>query len=55
MWENIVEPDRLQMTIWRMRSACRITKATNTHSKHIHTLLCIHTVVYVFLDAATLT
>ena len=30
MWKNIVEPDRPQMTIWRMRIACWITKATNT-------------------------
>jgi hypothetical protein len=31
MWENMVEPDRPQRTIWRMRFACWITKATNTH------------------------
>jgi hypothetical protein len=31
MWKNIVETDRPQMTIWRMRIACCITKATNTH------------------------
>jgi len=24
MWINTVEPDRPQMTIWRMRIACRI-------------------------------
>jgi hypothetical protein len=30
MWENIVERDRPQMTIWRMRTACCATKATNT-------------------------
>jgi hypothetical protein len=30
MWKNIVQPDRPQMTIWRMRIACRITKATDT-------------------------
>jgi len=28
VWINIVEPDRPQMTIWRMRIACRIPKAT---------------------------
>jgi len=28
MWENISEPDRPKMTIWRMRIACWITKAT---------------------------
>ena len=35
MWENIVEPGRLQMTIWRMRIICWIPKATNTHSEYI--------------------
>jgi len=30
--ENVVEPDRLQMTIWRMCIARWIPKATNTHS-----------------------
>jgi hypothetical protein len=28
MWKNIVEPDRAQMTVWRMRIACWIPKAT---------------------------
>jgi hypothetical protein len=32
MWKNIVEPGRPQMTVWRMRIACFIPKATNTHS-----------------------
>ena len=32
MWKNIVQPDRPQMAIWRMRIACWITKATGTHS-----------------------
>jgi hypothetical protein len=31
--KNIEQPDRLQMTVWRMRIACWITKATNTHSE----------------------
>jgi hypothetical protein len=35
MWKNIVEPDTPQMTIWRMRIACRIIKATNTHTEHV--------------------
>jgi len=35
MWKNIVEPDRAQMTIWRMRIECWIPKATNTHSKYV--------------------
>jgi len=30
VWTNIVEPDRPQMTIRRMRVACWIPKATNT-------------------------
>jgi len=30
MWKNIVQPDRPQMTIWRMRIACWIPEATNT-------------------------
>jgi len=30
-----VEPDRPQMTIWRMRIACWIPKATNTHSQYV--------------------
>jgi len=35
MWKNIVEPDRPQMAIWRMRIACWITNATNTHSEYV--------------------
>jgi len=35
MWENAVERDGPQMTIWRMRIACWITKATNTNSKYV--------------------
>ena len=34
MWKNIVKPDRPQTTIWRMRIACWIPKATNTQSEH---------------------
>jgi len=35
---NIVERGRPQMTIWRMRVACRITKAANTRARaHTHT------------------
>ena len=30
MWKNIVQRDRLQMTIWRMCVACWVPKATNT-------------------------
>ena len=32
MWENIVQPAKPQMTIWRMRIACWIPKATNTQT-----------------------
>jgi hypothetical protein len=35
MWKNIVERGRPQMTIWRMRIACGIPKATNTHSQYV--------------------
>jgi len=28
MWKNIVQPDRPQMTIWRMRIACWIQTRT---------------------------
>jgi hypothetical protein len=35
MWKNIVDPDRPPMTVWRMRFACWITKATDTHSEHV--------------------
>jgi len=38
MWKNIVGPDRPQMTIWRMRIACWIPKATNTHT-HTHCII----------------
>jgi len=34
-WESSVERGRSQMTIWRMRIACWISKARNTHT-HIH-------------------
>jgi len=35
IWKNIVQPDGPQMTIWRMRNACCIHEATNTHSEHV--------------------
>ena len=34
-WKNIVQPDRSQITIWRMRCAWWIIKATNTHSQYV--------------------
>ena len=33
MWKNILEPGRPQMTIWCMRIACCVRKATDTHSE----------------------
>jgi hypothetical protein len=35
MCKNIVEPDRPQMTIWRIRVAGCIRKATNTNSEYV--------------------
>ena len=35
MWKNIVQQGRPQMAIWRTRIACRIPKATNTHSEYV--------------------
>jgi hypothetical protein len=34
MWKNTVEPDR-QVTVWRMRTECRIPKAIDTHSQYV--------------------
>jgi hypothetical protein len=34
-WENIVQPGRPQMIIWRMGIACWIPKAKNTHSQYV--------------------
>jgi len=42
MWKNMVEPDRTQMIVWRMRSACRIPKATHTHTRDMQYSLIIH-------------
>jgi hypothetical protein len=33
--KKIFEPGRSQMKIWRMRIACWIPKATDTHSEHV--------------------
>jgi adenylate kinase family enzyme len=35
MWESIIEPYRLQITIWLMRAACWIIKATDTQSEYV--------------------
>jgi hypothetical protein len=39
MWKNSVEAVRPQMTVWRMRIACWIPKATNTHLQYIILML----------------
>jgi hypothetical protein len=36
MWKNIVERGRPQMTVWRMRIACWICMATNTHIQVVY-------------------
>ena len=33
MLKNIVDPGRPQITIWRMRIACWVPKATDAHSQ----------------------
>jgi hypothetical protein len=35
MWKNLVESARPQMTIWHMRIACWIPKATQAHSEYV--------------------
>ena len=35
MWKNVAERGGPQMTIWRMRIACWIPKATDTHSEYV--------------------
>jgi hypothetical protein len=43
LWDNVakfVEPSRPQITIRRMRIACWIPKATNTHSEHVILTAC---------------
>jgi hypothetical protein len=35
LWKNIVGPGRPLMTIWRMRTACWIPRATNTHLEYV--------------------
>ena len=39
MWKNIVERDRSQVIMLRMRTACWITKATDTHAQNMQYLL----------------
>jgi hypothetical protein len=35
MWKSIVEPGRPQMTLWHLRIASCIPKATDTHSEYV--------------------
>jgi len=35
VWKTKVERDRPQTTIWRMRIACWVLKATNTHTPYV--------------------
>ena len=35
MWKIIVEAGGPHTTLWRMRFACWVTKATNTHSEYV--------------------
>jgi hypothetical protein len=37
MWKHIILPDKPQKTMWRMRIACWIPKATQTHTHTTHT------------------
>jgi hypothetical protein len=39
MWKNVVERERPQMLIWRMRIACWIPKAADTHTTYKYILL----------------
>jgi len=45
MLKNTVKPGRSQMTIWSMRIAGCIHKATNTHSEYVILLLSSTTLV----------
>ena len=35
IWINILEPDRPQMKLWRMRNACSIPMATKAHLEYV--------------------
>jgi len=34
-WKSVVQTERPQITIWRMRTSCWVPKATNTHSAYV--------------------
>jgi len=40
MWKNTVQPDRPQMTMWRISNACWILTATNTQSGYAILFVC---------------
>ena len=40
IWKYDIEPDWPQMIIWRMFTACWITKATNIHSEYVILIFC---------------
>jgi len=52
VWKNIVEPNRPQVTISRMRITCWIPKATNAHSDYV--ILVTFTLQRWFLERAWL-
>ena len=35
MWKNILDPDRSQMTIWNIRIACWLPRATNAQACYV--------------------
>jgi len=41
--KNTVQPDRPQITIWRMHTACWIPKATNIISEYVMLIAFPHT------------
>jgi hypothetical protein len=47
MWKNVVDWGRPQMPVWRMRIACWIPKATNTHTLTICSNCCFSTATMV--------
>ena len=40
MWKNNAQPDRSQMTIWRVHIACCLPTATNTYSEYVILIAC---------------
>jgi len=35
MWKNVLQQERPQMTIWRMRFSCWVPKDIHTHSEYV--------------------